>query len=99
MKPDTPYKILHMSEWVGANGNAGTSWTQVGTAFLSKDGMGMTLYIREGLSVTGKLVIKEDDEYPAARRQQPGRRRDPPVQQRQPPLDNGFEIPDDDIPF
>lgn len=61
----TQYKVLIASPWHNPkNGQKGALWTQVGIAYEAKGGVGMNVFIREGLSVSGNLYIRLEDEQP-----------------------------------
>lgn len=105
MSEQAKYKVLLASPWTNAgSGLSGTTWTTVGRAFVSRDGHGMNVYIHEGLSVTGMLVIKlddgSDDSYhgSAAEAKQAHARR---KQKAEPSSHQPFTADplDDDIPF
>lgn len=80
------YKVLLASPWANEQqGTKGVTWTQVGRAFLSRDGDGMTVFLHANLSVTGTLAIKLDDD------------RKPDMPSAHQPFPPGG--PDDDTPF
>ncbi len=41
-----------------SKGETKTGWTEVGVAFPSKDGEGVNVELRPGISVSGRLVIR-----------------------------------------
>lgn len=41
-----------------------TSWTNVGAAFPTADGKGMTLHITPNISVSGKIVLRQYEPKP-----------------------------------
>jgi len=41
-----------------------TSWTNVGAAFPTADGKGMTLHITPNISVSGKVVLRQYEPKP-----------------------------------
>lgn len=51
-----PYKYKH-------DGTEKNGWTRVGVAFQSKDGDGLNVEIRPGLSVTGRLILRPFSQY------------------------------------
>lgn len=46
-----PYQFQH-------KGEKKTGWTEVGAAFASKDGQGVNIELRPGISVSGRLVLR-----------------------------------------
>jgi hypothetical protein len=51
------YSVLSPHNYV-QRGQEKTAWTEVGIAFSSKDGEGVNISIKPGLSVSGRLVLK-----------------------------------------
>ncbi len=47
----SPYQFQH-------KGETKTGWTEVGAAFASKDGQGVNIELRPGISVSGRLVLR-----------------------------------------
>lgn len=41
-----------------SNGEEKSHWTNVGAGFVNKDGQGISVVIREGISVHGTLVLR-----------------------------------------
>lgn len=51
------YSVLSPHKYV-QNDQEKTAWTEVGVGFSSKDGEGVNISIKPGLSVSGRLVLK-----------------------------------------
>jgi hypothetical protein len=53
-----PYDVLKVEEYTADGGEVKTRFHRVGIAFENKDGDGMSAIIPEGISVSGRIVIK-----------------------------------------
>lgn len=67
------FNVLSPYKYENHEGEEKTAWTDVGVAFRSKDGEGVNVEIRPGISVSGRIVLrpwkrKEDEKDDGPRR-------------------------------
>lgn len=60
-EPGKRYNVLVPHEYRGAGGEICKVFTNVGVAFPHKSGRGVNIEIRQGVSISGSVVILEDD--------------------------------------
>ena len=56
---DKLYNVLITEERADGNGEVRNFYHRVGTGFAHKDGQGMNLVIPEGISLSGRVLIRE----------------------------------------
>lgn len=52
------YQVLSPYKYTNRDGDEKTGWTEVGIGFVSKDGEGMNIELRPGISVSGRIVVR-----------------------------------------
>ena len=52
------YQVLSPYKFTNRDGEEKTGWTEVGIGFTSKDGEGMNIELRPGISVSGRIVVR-----------------------------------------
>lgn len=59
-QPLTPkyFQVLSPYNYTNRDGEEKTGWTEVGIGFPSKDGEGVNIELRPGISVSGRIVVR-----------------------------------------
>lgn len=60
------HQVLSPYKYTNRDGEEKTAWTEVGIGFTSRDGLGVNIELRPGISVSGRIVVrpgKSKDEH------------------------------------